>query len=183
MIASELSRQPKVSRIGPDSRRVADFSGGMFQPLVRGGESAKPLTYSRMKLRADGLLANHGLPKEDVLGQIQFVRELLGLKLNGRPKRSAVSSVPPTGLCLQHISRHECSARKTSGSSESDSIRDAGKQKILHDQRRRNHTLALAATNSPCLADCDGVLQHAPATFIEAEINHRCGDFSVFNQE
>jgi hypothetical protein len=30
MIASELSRQPKVSRIGPDSRGVADFSGGMF---------------------------------------------------------------------------------------------------------------------------------------------------------
>jgi hypothetical protein len=26
MIASELSRQPKVSRIGPDSRRVADMN-------------------------------------------------------------------------------------------------------------------------------------------------------------
>jgi hypothetical protein len=35
MITSELSRQPKVSRIGPDSRRVADLPGGMFEHYLK----------------------------------------------------------------------------------------------------------------------------------------------------
>jgi len=48
MITSELSRQPRVSRIGPDSRRVADLPGGMFE--------ARPATFGQAEISLEELL-------------------------------------------------------------------------------------------------------------------------------